>query len=99
MPLPFPLFVQRDLRRTHSACQQQPHPKGPSGCRHRSVAESIITQYMIGPMYSLPVEHEARRQTAESQQRSGPLTDVRLSAAGPAGMRLIEKTPWQLNAT
>lgn len=74
MPLPFPLFVQRDLRRTHSACQQQPHPKGPSGCRHRSVVESIITQYMIGPMYSLPVEHEARRQTAEGQQRSGPLT-------------------------
>lgn len=51
MPLPFPLFVQRDLRRSHSACQQQPHPKGPSGCRHRSVVESILTQYMIGPMY------------------------------------------------
>ena len=30
MPLLFPLFVQRDLRRTHSACQQQPHPKRPS---------------------------------------------------------------------
>ena len=28
MPLLFPLFVQRDLRRSHSACQQQPHPKG-----------------------------------------------------------------------
>ena len=51
MPLLFPLFVHRDLRRTHSACQQQPHPKRPSGRRHRSVVESIITQYMIGPMY------------------------------------------------
>ncbi len=51
MPLLFPLFVQRGLRRTHSACQQQPHPKGPSGRRHQSVVESIITQYMIGPMY------------------------------------------------
>ena len=51
MPLLFPLFVQRDLRRSHSACQQQPHPKRPSGRRHRSVVESIITQYMIGPMY------------------------------------------------
>ena len=51
MPLLFPLFVHRDLRRSHSACRQQPHPKRPSGRRHRSVVESIITQYMIGPMY------------------------------------------------
>lgn len=51
MPLLFPLFVHRDLRRTHSACQQQPHPKRPSGRRHRSVVGSVITQYIIAPMY------------------------------------------------
>jgi len=49
LPLLFPLFVQRDLRRSHSACQQQPHPKG-----HPAAVTglwSIITQYMTDPMY------------------------------------------------
>lgn len=75
LPLPFPLFVQRDLRRTHSACQQQPHPKGPSGCRHRSVVESIITQYMGGS--------SSRTRSPPPQKRERQ----RLSLSSPAPCR------------